>query len=94
MYGTRQYNAPSRFISEMDPLYLHFGNNKPKQPIYEKRPYVKNITSEPRKTLVGKMVKHTDYGTGVIIEEGTGILTIAFGSRGIKKIAKDFVEIL
>ncbi len=94
MYGTRQYNAPSRFISEMDSAYLHFGNNRPKQPTYEKRSFVKNTAPAPRKTLVGKMAKHVDYGTGVIIEEGTGILTIAFGSRGIKKIAKDFVEIL
>ena len=40
------------------------------------------------------MAKHSEYGTGVIIEEGTGILTIAFGARGIKKIAKDFVEVI
>ena len=44
--------------------------------------------------MVGRQARHSEYGTGVIIEEGTGILTIAFGARGIKKIAKDFVEII
>ncbi len=96
MYGTRQYNTPSRFINEMDTQYLNFGNDRPAQKpqTYTQQNYVKKTYSEPRKTLVGRQAKHSDYGTGVIIEEGTGILTIAFGSRGIKKIAKDFVEII
>ncbi len=93
MYGTRQYNAPSRFISEIDNQYLSFGNSRPSPRPYVANNYVKN-TAAPRKTLVGKMAKHSEYGTGVIIEEGTGILTIAFGARGIKKIAKDFVEVI
>ena len=94
MYGTRQYNAPSRFISEMDSAYLNFGNTSPRQPSYNSNNYVKKTFAPRRETLVGRQAKHSEYGTGVIIEEGTGILTIAFGSRGIKKIAKDFVEII
>ena len=96
MYGTRQYNAPSRFISEIDSEYLNTGNSnvRPRQSGYSSNQYSKKHTAEPRKTLVGRQAKHSEYGTGVIIEEGTGILTIAFGSRGIKKIAKDFVEII
>ncbi len=93
MYGTRQYNAPSRFIGEIDNQYLSFGNSRPSPRPYVANNYVKK-TAAPRKTLVGKMAKHSEYGTGVIIEEGTGILTIAFGARGIKKIAKDFVEVI
>ncbi len=93
MYGSRQYNAPSRFISEIDNQYLSFGNSRPSPKPYSTNNYVKK-TAAPRNTLVGKMAKHSEYGTGVIIEEGTGILTIAFGSRGIKKIAKDFVDII
>lgn len=97
MYGTRQYNAPSRFISEMDEKYLCFGNKPraetPRRVAPQPKVYKKTYT-EPRKTLVGRQARHSEYGTGVIIEEGTGILTIAFGSRGIKKIARDFVTIL
>ncbi len=95
LYGERKYNAPSRFISEMDSAYLSFGNDRPTpKPYQPQNHYVKKTFVKPRETLVGRQAKHVEYGTGVIIEEGTGILTIAFGSRGIKKIAKDFVEIL
>ena len=90
MYGNRQYNAPSRFISEINNEFVSFGDSRPKP---QPRQNIK-IQMPKRATLVGKMAKHSEYGTGVIIEEGTGILTIAFGSRGIKKIARDFVEIL
>ncbi len=96
MYGTRQYNGQSRFISELDPSFVCFGNNQPvSQPKpYQHTHYTKKTFARPRETLVGRQARHSEYGTGVIIEQGTGILTIAFGSRGIKKIAKDFVEIL
>ena len=97
MYGTRQYNAPSRFISEIDSAYIYFGNDniRPAAATYTNRQFSpKKYSATPRTTLIGKMVKHSEYGTGVVIEEGTGILTIAFGSRGIKKIARDFVELV
>lgn len=94
MYGNRQYNAPSRFISEIDSQYLNFGDNKPRTQTYANQKIVKKQFVAPRKTLVGRQARHSEYGTGVIIEEGTSILTIAFGARGIKKIAKDFVEII
>ncbi len=97
MFGNRQYNAPSRFISEMESQYLCFGNENrptPKPQTYHRQNFAKKTFATPRKTLVGRMARHSEYGTGVIIEEGTGVLTIAFGSRGIKKIARDFVTIL
>ena len=97
IFGNRQYNAPSRFISEMASQYLCFGNEQRTRPATEahnQQKFVKKTFIKPRETLVGRQARHSEYGTGVIIEEGTGILTIAFGSRGIKKIARDFVTIL
>lgn len=102
MYGERKYNAPSRFISEIDSSFLVFGDDvarpttRPQPHHYTNQTYEhkKKFVAAPRKTLVGRMARHSEYGTGVIIEEGTGILTIAFGSRGIKKIARDFVTVL
>ena len=44
--------------------------------------------------LIGKMVSHSELGTGVVIEEGSGTLTIAFKNKGIKKVARDFVKVL
>ncbi|MDR1361505.1 MAG: UvrD-helicase domain-containing protein [Rickettsiales bacterium] len=46
--------------------------------------------------VVGKMVSHSEFGRGVVIEEsgaagGDQILTIAFRDRGIKKIASRFL---
>ena len=97
MYGNRQNNAPSRFISEIDSKYLCFGNDiaprqSPQQ--YSGSRVAKKIFKPKTENLVGRQARHSEYGTGVIIADGTGILTIAFGSRGIKKIARDFVTIL
>ena len=96
MYGERKYNAPSRFISEIDSSFLSFGDSTPRPApkTYAKHEFKHKTIVAPRKTLVGRQARHSEYGTGVIIEEGTGILTIAFGARGIKKIARDFVTIL
>lgn len=89
-------NEPSRFISEIDSSFLSFGDSTPRPApkTYSNREFKRKTIAAPRKTLVGRMARHSEYGTGVIIEEGTGILTIAFGSRGIKKIARDFVTVL
>ena len=96
MYGERKYNAPSRFIDEIDSSFLSFGDSAPRPApkTYAKHEFKHKTIAAPRKTLVGRQARHSEYGTGVIIEEGTGILTIAFGARGIKKIARDFVTIL
>ncbi len=96
MYGERKYNAPSRFIDEIDSSFLSFGDSTPRPApkTYSNREYKRKTVAAPRKTLVGRQARHSEYGTGVIIEEGTGILTIAFGARGIKKIARDFVTVL
>ncbi|MBQ0013125.1 MAG: UvrD-helicase domain-containing protein [Proteobacteria bacterium] len=91
IYGSRQYNMPSRFISEMDSKFVRFigGAHSQRVPTH--------TTPKPKfkqSTLVGKMVSHSDLGMGVVIEEGSGILTIAFKNKGIKKVARDFVKIL
>ncbi len=99
VFGQRQYNAPSRFITEIDNRYLDFQGgvyrnhlyHSPVHSIYEipqkKRP-------EPIKndTLKGKIVTHNEMGTGVVIEDNGDILTVAFKTRGIKKVARNFVK--
>ncbi|MBD5389474.1 UvrD-helicase domain-containing protein [bacterium] len=100
VFGERKYNAPSSFINEMDPVFLSFQGvgagaslrttatrgvaraygNAP-------RPRTPSVT-----TMVGKLVRHNDLGRGVVIEENGDILTIAFRDRGIKKVARQFIE--
>ena len=44
--------------------------------------------------MVGKLVVHTELGSGVVIEDSGAILTIAFKTRGIKKVARDYVSVI
>lgn len=102
VFGERKYNAPSRFISEMDSAFLSFqgvGMGGASLRTAASRGVGRAYGNAPRPrtasrtTMVGKLVRHTDMGRGVVIEDGGDILTVAFRDRGIKKIARDFVEI-
>ena len=90
VYGTRQYNSPSRFISEMDSSFLEFSGNHQNYGTVKKTETISKNTE----TVIGKLVSHNDLGTGVVIEDFGGILTIAFKGHGIKKVAREFVRII
>ena len=96
VFGSRQYNSPSRFITEMDNRYLDFQGSAPRTYAptytYNPTPAIKSKISRPA-SLVGKLVSHDELGAGVVIEDAGAILTIAFKLRGIKKVARDFVKI-
>ena len=93
VYGSRQYNQMSRFINEMSPNFISMQGAAPKQ-------VKQTFNATPKKhfyqsaSLVGKLVEHDELGAGVVIEEGTDILTVAFKNKGIKKVAKNFLKIL
>jgi len=100
VFGERKYNAPSRFISEMDPAFLTFqGVGMGAMRTLNTRGITQSYGNAPRRSaprsenLVGKLVLHTEMGRGVIIEVDGDILTIAFRERGIKKVARQFVQI-
>lgn len=98
VFGSRQYNSPSRFITEIDNRYLDFQGGMPRT--YHTSSYnsFPRSYNEPKKTVskpvsaVGKLVSHDELGGGVVIEDNGTILTIAFKTRGIKKVARDFVK--
>ena len=106
VFGNRQYNSPSRFITEMDNHFLDFQGGAPRSYNYGGRiptsydhPHGASYnTSKPRrvpvehKSLVGCLVNHADLGGGVVIEDNGDILTVAFKAKGIKKVARQFVE--
>lgn len=91
VFGQRMYQMPSRFIGEIDKRFTNTGakvyeketTSKPRNPIYSKK-----------ETSIGKMVNHNEMGSGVVIGEENNILTVAFKTRGIKKVAKDFVKFI
>jgi DNA helicase-2/ATP-dependent DNA helicase PcrA len=95
VFGQPQYNAPSRFISEINREFLNIQGGetyrvqKPKL-----NTSYKNVNRMPKKeTVVGKLASHDELGRGVIIEDNGEILTIAFRNKGIKKVARNFVKI-
>ncbi len=99
LFGQRQYNSPSRFITEMDNRFLDFQGGGPR-PAYSAPKY--NSYNTPRvpkpkpavrpQTAVGKLVSHSELGRGVVIEDDGNILTVAWRGKGLKKVARDFVK--
>ena len=94
VFGSRQYNSPSRFITEMDNQYLDFqGGARPQRASYTppQRHVPQRVTPT---TMVGKLVSHTELGHGTVIAENGDVLTVAFGKHGMKNVMKSFVTIL
>ena len=94
MFGSRQYNSPSRFITEMDNRFVDFQGGTP-------RGYSQayHTPKQPQKhtdiqTMVGKLVSHDELGRGTVIAENGEVLTVAFGNRGIKNVMKSYVTVL
>lgn len=92
VFGQRLYQMPSRFVNEIDSRYISFnGNQKPKYSETAQTPKKPKFKNE---SVVGKMVSHREMGTGVVIAENDKILTVAFKTRGIKNVARDFVKFI
>ncbi len=92
LFGSRQFYPPARFIAEMDARFLDFGGRATR---YNTEPRTYTPKIKPiRTTMVGKLVNHNELGHGVVIEENENILTVAFNRAGIKKVARDFIEII
>ena len=93
IFGSRQYNCPSRFVTEMDNKHLDFQGGVrtyAPRPTYQPTPRVQESGAR-RASRVGKLVSHSEMGSGVVIEDNGEILTVAFKTRGIKKVAQDFL---
>ncbi len=97
LFGETKYNSPSRFITEMDNRYLDFQGGAPRPAYshygaYSALKYTPKI--QKKQTVVGKLVSHVELGTGVVIEDNDSILTIAFKTCGIKKVARDYLTFI
>lgn len=94
IFGSRQYNSPSRFITEMDNRYLDFQGGVVSYRQNLSSHYTPSPKPVVRKTesVVGKLVSHDELGSGVVIEDKGEILTVAFKTRGIKKVARNYLH--
>ena len=99
LYGARPqfgelYYEPSRFIGEIDGKFVEIARKNNVCPAACK---AGDKTTTPsilhKSSLVGRLVKHAEMGSGVVIEQNEDILTVAFRDRGIKKVAKQWVVV-
>ena len=91
LFGQRLYQTPSRFIGEIDDMFISENGTEKHAP---KHPQIKTQKNKPSQSCVGKMVSHSEMGTGVVIAENENILTVAFKTRGVKNVARDFVKFI
>lgn len=99
LYGRTEMAYISRFLKDIDTKYLkgdRVDSMKDKTvSLYEKyrtkyKEYMKKPEEEAKRDIPafrpGSKVKHKVFGTGTVVTEERGILTIVFESKGIKKI--------
>jgi len=91
LFGQRLYQTPSRFIGEIDDRFISENGDEKHAP---QHPQIKTHKNKPSQSSVGKMVSHSEMGTGVVIAENENILTVAFKTRGVKNVARDFVKFI
>jgi DNA helicase-2/ATP-dependent DNA helicase PcrA len=94
VFGSRQYNCPSRFITEMDNKFLDFqgGSMSYRAKLSNSYASAPKPASHASVSLVGKLVSHDELGAGVVIEDKGDIITVAFKTRGIKKVARNYLR--
>ena len=90
VFGQRVYQLPSRFINEIDKRYVCVNGNR----MQDKAPATHIKPKFKSESVVGKMVMHNEMGSGVVIAENDKTLTVAFKTRGIKNVARDFVKFI
>ena len=90
LFGQRLYQTPSRFIGEIDRKFVSIQGEQ----IYTHQPTPRVQHSQKRESVVGKMVAHAELGTGVVIAENENMFTIAFKTKGIKNVMRDFVKFI
>ncbi len=87
IYGTRQYNPPSQFLSDID------GKASPSPEVSDAAPLEPRVVPENIEVNVGDKVKHQLFGIGKIIAlEGT-TASVEFSGRGLKKLDMSFAPI-
>jgi len=96
LYGSSQHNPPSRFLSEVD------GEHESSTPFAESMftPQIpdqqsdSHFTPEPgAQVAVGAKVKHQLFGIGTVVDIDGDMLSIAFKSKGVKKLNAAFAPL-
>lgn len=86
LYGSRQYNQPSRFLSDSSEM----SEESPTQTLFNE-PHV--VMEESIELEVGDKVRHTLFGTGTIVAIEDSTISVAFSAKGVKKLNASFAPL-
>jgi DNA helicase-2/ATP-dependent DNA helicase PcrA len=92
IFGNRQYNPPSRFLSDVDsrdvaPILSHTSTQ------YSSALEPEVVMDEIDELMIGDKVKHQIFGVGTVVGiEGTTI-SISFGGGAVKKLNSAFAPL-
>lgn len=89
LYGKTSRNAPSRFLDEIPDELINIDSKSTDSVSINST----LKTSSSGSFVAGMKVNHKSFGSGTIIENSNGILTIAFDGQGIKKLMADVAPI-
>lgn len=94
LYGSSQHNPPARFLSEIDSE--HSLEHTEAQPMFSAKLPEQDMHYEPEQqsnVAVGAKVKHQLFGVGTVVEVDGDMLSIAFKSKGVKKLNASFAPL-
>ncbi len=86
LMGNTNINPPSRFIAEIDRLYI---DNSEKEEVVINNYY----NDEEVDIKTGDSIIHEEFGKGIVISVEKSIITVAFKKEGIKKLMKNHKSI-
>ena len=90
LFGNTQVNPPSRFMDEIDSKYVDSEKRTTSLVGSVKKIVKENMFNDDDTDFnVGDMIRHTDYGNGIVTAVDKSIITVAFPHPfGIKKLMK------
>lgn len=94
VFGNRQYNPPSRFLSDIEATEItptipgtfvapSFGDNDEPRIVYDDTPELN----------VGDRVQHTLFGTGHVVGVDGATVSVSFNGKGVKKLNSSFAPL-
>jgi DNA helicase II / ATP-dependent DNA helicase PcrA len=85
LFGSRQYNVPSRFLSEIDTVEAP-AESFDREPEYE----MDNVANELE---LNDAVRHATFGEGTVVGMGEGYIEVKFSKIGTKRLNPYFAPI-
>ncbi len=95
LFGQIQANMPSRFLEEIDEKYLDV-EKRTSSLLTNVKKIIKNkmYTKEEIDYEIGEIIRHEEYGEGVVVSKDKSIITVAFAyPYGTKKLMKNHKSI-